>query len=581
MFDLGDNPYERLGVPKDAQAAAIKSAYRKLALKCHPDKVTDLAQKAEKQEEFQKVQKAYETLISDDEREKYDDMVRANELEERNRRMRESAASSGRTPPRYDSDYHHQPRSFNVRTEPPSFARAQTFSAQSTPKTPYGKGTPPRSDENIYEERASRRRQDEEWESLRRREQLRKDQEAREREQQRDRERERERDRKEKDRRDKEKKKAGREKDRRQATDDKAARQTPYFEEPDSDDAGPRIVNAEPRKVDKKSKTSSSRTKTHEIPIRDGRPPTMDRDTKLQEEVQFAQSYLATSRGAAVPTLNRAQTYHPDAHIRHVTPPAAVPTPPPALSPNGPPPPRQAEIFVEEESSRRSSAKISGRRGSGDASRPRERVSSSQKKASSSREKIFEEPASVKKSHPMPMPTQSSSYPPPPPAPESPPKYGRSQPDTRYSSRPPQVGLNRSQTWYPGEEGRGERSRSRQARHYHSDDESDDDRRHHRHRGSRRTQSPEAKNSKMFTYRVDDTTNRTVPGRQRYPTDDSTPHRSYYTEEPNVGRNVDHRPGMYSHDSYGSSGGRSFSKVKTGKQYVPGDVAYGDYPAVY
>ncbi|KAL2211847.1 heat shock protein DnaJ, partial [Sarocladium strictum] len=69
---LPENPYEILGVSKDAQLPEIRSAHRKRVLKCHPDKVQDPALKAEKQNEFQRVQQAYELLSDENEREKYD-----------------------------------------------------------------------------------------------------------------------------------------------------------------------------------------------------------------------------------------------------------------------------------------------------------------------------------------------------------------------------------------------------------------------------------------------------------------------------------------------------------------------------
>ena len=57
--------YEVLGVPKSASATEIKKAFRKLALKKHPDKGGD-------PEEFKKIQAAYEVLGDEEKREKYD-----------------------------------------------------------------------------------------------------------------------------------------------------------------------------------------------------------------------------------------------------------------------------------------------------------------------------------------------------------------------------------------------------------------------------------------------------------------------------------------------------------------------------
>ncbi|KUJ21480.1 heat shock protein DnaJ, partial [Mollisia scopiformis] len=69
---LPPDPYKLLGVAKDAKLPEIRSAHRKLVLKCHPDKVQDAALKAVKQDEFQKVQQAYEILSDDSKRQQYD-----------------------------------------------------------------------------------------------------------------------------------------------------------------------------------------------------------------------------------------------------------------------------------------------------------------------------------------------------------------------------------------------------------------------------------------------------------------------------------------------------------------------------
>jgi molecular chaperone DnaJ len=61
--------YEVLGVSKDTEAAAIKKAYRKLAMKFHPDQNPD-DPKAE--EKFKELGEAYEVLSDDEKRAAYD-----------------------------------------------------------------------------------------------------------------------------------------------------------------------------------------------------------------------------------------------------------------------------------------------------------------------------------------------------------------------------------------------------------------------------------------------------------------------------------------------------------------------------
>jgi DnaJ-class molecular chaperone len=65
------NLYETLGVAKGCSANDLKKAYRRKALKCHPDKVPP--EKREKAEEkFKEIAKAYEILGNDEKRALYD-----------------------------------------------------------------------------------------------------------------------------------------------------------------------------------------------------------------------------------------------------------------------------------------------------------------------------------------------------------------------------------------------------------------------------------------------------------------------------------------------------------------------------
>ncbi len=61
------NYYERLGIPRDASGNAIRTAYRRLVLGCHPDIAG-----AGSAEKFRQVQEAYETLGEPSRRHAYD-----------------------------------------------------------------------------------------------------------------------------------------------------------------------------------------------------------------------------------------------------------------------------------------------------------------------------------------------------------------------------------------------------------------------------------------------------------------------------------------------------------------------------
>ncbi len=71
---MKEDYYDILGVSKNASAAEIKKAYRKMAIKYHPDKNPD---DKEAEEKFKQSAEAYEVLSNPDKRARYDQMGHA------------------------------------------------------------------------------------------------------------------------------------------------------------------------------------------------------------------------------------------------------------------------------------------------------------------------------------------------------------------------------------------------------------------------------------------------------------------------------------------------------------------------
>ena len=69
--------YEVLGVAKNAEAAEIKKAYRKLALQYHPDRNPG---DKEAEEKFKEAAEAYDVLSNEEKRRRYDQFGHAGML---------------------------------------------------------------------------------------------------------------------------------------------------------------------------------------------------------------------------------------------------------------------------------------------------------------------------------------------------------------------------------------------------------------------------------------------------------------------------------------------------------------------
>ena len=66
--------YKILGVDKNADTETIKKAYKKLALKWHPDRFSNASEKEQKEaeEKFKEISEAHDVLSNPEKRQQYD-----------------------------------------------------------------------------------------------------------------------------------------------------------------------------------------------------------------------------------------------------------------------------------------------------------------------------------------------------------------------------------------------------------------------------------------------------------------------------------------------------------------------------
>lgn len=600
MSPLPPDPYKILGVPKDAPITEIRSAHRKLVLKCHPDKIQDPALKAQKQAEFQSVQQAYELLSDDLERQKYDEKVKLEDL--RKQFQNKANISTPRSAPRYSGQdeargAESRASPFKAGASPPTASYAYNrFSDEDLHRGARVFEATPRSSrrETGYTEKASKREGERDRERDRERERDRdrdrererererdRDRDARDREREREKDKERERERRRREeavkRAEKEAKEARRaekrarekqrDKDIKREADEKKRYAKPYIEPYDDEHAPPKSEkkkSSSSKKHDEKRDRSSGREETP-APVPAPPPPPMPQRS-YTSNLDYATSYIQASKAkvSTVPGLQRSPTYH----VRTVQPPA--PTPPPG--PSGP------FAVPDDDEARRSSAKP--RRGSGDGPR----LSRERSYRGSSREALDDPPivsASPSGRHPAQFPKQgsaASAMSASPPRPDL--TRNKTMPaEAGIYSRSP-AGISRSQTFNAfGETAEHPQGRSRSRLQPQVELESDSEdlyerRRDRKHRSSRRHHSPEPmRTENVSRYQVDGSRSRLHSSYTRRVDPELVEPYTYYVHPQDARPSMPVREASYT----AATATAKFPKVKTSKAYGYDDVQYSYY----
>jgi curved DNA-binding protein CbpA len=347
---LPPDPYRALGVEPSADAGSIKTAYRKLVLKCHPDKFPDPTLKAQKQEEFQKVQQAYEILGDDDRRRDYDLEVKAKKLREELAKRGGTATGSQSThsrqvninirtaePPPGWSPSKHASKSSPYKTYPKEFSqsweheipsrsrayhederRARRAASYEKPKREDSRERRKREEDSERAKRREREREREEEmmrKDIRREQRIAKEREAaaREREREREKDRERKEQRRAREEREREaarlkeaKKMRERESRRRQEAEEKArAKSKPYLEHPPySGDDNDDVQRSRAKKSSSPKKQSASPSRDKSAKQRE-RPSPVEaspgEDSNMRDKLSFAASYIKNKASKTSP----------------------------------------------------------------------------------------------------------------------------------------------------------------------------------------------------------------------------------------------------------------------------------------
>jgi curved DNA-binding protein CbpA len=569
MSPLPPDPYKALGLTSSADTAAIRTAYKKLVLKYHPDKNpdADATIQAQNEVEFDKIQKAYDILKDAGEKLKYDDMVQLHEL-----RAKRQAAKANSASPRAPSKY----ADFEIRTAeprpntyknpaPPPVSKSYSYSHSRSweddrdrDRSRYYEETRPRREQS-YSEKPSKRETEKERER-----------EARE---QKERDRERRRIRKEKEAAEEARKadKAARKEEKRKAEkrmakemkreaeekrrDNEAAYNEAYIETYEEEHPKAERKKASSKKYDEKRERERERDHSpRDEVVYDS--PAVERVRYYGAEEpsrrDMAKAYIKTAREGA----ERSERIY------------YAPTPPPV----------QGAVFArpaaEEDDARRSSARA--RRQS-----PADATSSSRERSyhKSSRERLDREDPVIISSSPGRVHPQYTGH---PDMASSPPRVSLRRENTIAGDRVPRpappTGVSRAQTFSasesmdPSTPPSANRGRARSKLHAQvpqdeTDTEEDHERRHRsskHHRSSKKTRSS-SRGGTETRYQFEGGRAKPLYTRKL----EAEP--QYFYDYPYDAKSS--RPPLTRDPSYPGSA----FKVKTSRAYAPEDIAYSSY----